>query len=68
MDGKGVSIFLGRLDSEFLCFLVIDSVLLHGKFSKTICWDFMTGGDGCINEGRHVFGALKLFAQVEEGV
>ena len=26
----------------------------------------MAGRDGCINEGRHVSGALELFAQVGE--
>lgn len=66
MDGKGVSIFLGRLCSKFLCFLVLGGILLPDKISWTICWDLMTGRDGRINEGRHVSGASKLFAQVKE--
>jgi hypothetical protein len=63
MDCKGVSVFLGRLYTELLCFLVPGSILLHDWFCRMICWDLMTGGDGRINEGRHVFGALKLFAK-----
>jgi hypothetical protein len=65
MDGKGVSVLLGGLYSKLLCFLdLLISVLLYDKLCRTICWDLMAGCDGCVNEGRHVFKASKLLAQV----
>lgn len=64
MNGKGVSVLLGRLYSEFLCLLPFTVALLGNLFLRTICWDFMTGRDGCINEGRHGFEASKLLGQV----
>jgi hypothetical protein len=63
MDGKGVSVLLGWLYSKLLCFLLLFSrVLLYDSLLGTICWDFMAGRDGRINEGRHVFKASKLLA------
>lgn len=67
MHCKGVSIFLGWLGSGFLGSLRLDCAKpLQDQLLRTICWNFMAGRDGCINEGRHVSGALELFAQVGE--
>ena len=68
MNGKCVSVLLGGLYPDLLyiiLLLLFVKVLLYDKFSRTIRWDFMTARDSCVNEGRHVFGALKLLGQVE---
>jgi hypothetical protein len=65
MNGKCVSVLLGRLCSDLLyILLLLVKVPLYDKFSRTICWDFMTGRDSCVNQGRHVSGALKLLGKV----
>ena len=64
MNGKGVSVLLGGLYSKFLCLLSLASVLPHDRFLRTICWDLMTGCNGCVNEGPHGFEASKLLGQV----
>jgi hypothetical protein len=65
MNCKCVSVLLGGLYSDLLYILLpLINVLLYNKFSRTICWDFMTARDSCVNEGSHVFGALKLLGRV----
>lgn len=51
MNGKGVSVLLGVLYPVLLCLLhlLLVGFLLHGNFSWTVRWDFMTGRDGCVN-------------------
>jgi hypothetical protein len=65
MNSKRVSVLLRGLCSELLyTLLLLVDILLYNKFSRTVCWDFMTGRDSCVNKGRHVFGALELIGQV----
>jgi hypothetical protein len=64
MNSKRVSVLLGGLCSDLLYVLLLVNVLLYDKSPRTICWDFVTGRDGGVNKGRHVFGALKLIGQV----
>lgn len=64
MNGKGVSVLLGGLYSKLLSLLPLASALLGDMFLRTICWDFMTGRDSCVDERRHGFEASKLLGQV----